>query len=117
MLVIIGCLQFPNLLLEQQNLAGVILLKSLNLDLFLSSPLLARIIQLPLHIMSVPGHQTLQLIPLLLRSESRDVLRSGQLIALDGQKIDLLDFVLEHVLQLLDVPLVELVALQSLLLQ
>lgn len=67
--------------------------------------------------MGVPGHQALQLVPFLLGPQSRDVLLGGEFVALDGEEVDLLDLVLEHVLQFLDVPLVELVALQSLLLE
>lgn len=98
-------------------MVGVIFLEGVDLHLLLGRSLLLRVLQLPLHIVRVPGHQVLQLVPLLLRSNPSDVLLVGQLVALGRQQVDLFELVLEHELQLLDVTLVELVALQPLLLQ
>lgn len=116
-LVVVGGFELADLFLEKEDLVGVIFLQGIDLHLFLSCPLLAGVLEFSLHIVAVPGHQAFQLVPFLLRAQSRDVLLGGELVALDGEEVDLFDLVLEHVLQLLDVPLVEFVALQSLLLE
>lgn len=63
-----------------------------------------------------PGHLVLEPVLLLLEGDLALLLLVDQLVALDAQQVQLLDLVLEHELQLLDVRLVQLVALQSLLL-
>lgn len=63
-----------------------------------------------------PGHLVLEPVLLLLEGDLALLLLVDQLVALDAQQVQLLDLVLKHELQLLDVRLVQLVALQSLLL-
>lgn len=63
-----------------------------------------------------PGHLVLEPVLLLLEGDLALLLLVDKLIALDAQQVQLLDLVLKHELQFLDVGLIELVALQSLLL-
>lgn len=63
-----------------------------------------------------PGHLVLEPVLLLLEGDLALLLLVDQLVALDAQQVQLLDLVLKHELQLLDVRLVQLVALKSLLL-
>lgn len=63
-----------------------------------------------------PGHLVLEPVLLLLEGDLALLLLVDQLVALDAQQVQLLDLVLQHELQLLDVRLVQLVPLQPLLL-
>jgi hypothetical protein len=64
-----------------------------------------------------PGHQILELVLLLLRLDLAHLLLVYQIVAADAHQVQLLYLILQHKLQLLDVRLVQLVALQPLLLQ
>ena len=64
-----------------------------------------------------PGHQVLQLILLFFVLDFVGFLRIDQVIALDGQHIQLFNLVFQHVLQFLNMGFIKFVALKTFFLE
>lgn len=117
MLVVVGSLEFSNLIFQEQNLGGVVFLEGFNLDGLLSAVLLLCIFEFSLHIVVSPCHQVLQLVLLLLELDLVGFFLVDEVVAAHGEDIKFFDLVLEHILEFLNMGLVEFVALEALFLE
>lgn len=116
-LIVIGCFEFANFFLKNENLINVIFFKGLDLNSLFSRILLLSILQLPFHIMISSSHDIFKFVSFFLKSNLIDFFLVANVIELKVKAIDFFNLIFKHELQLMNMNLIKFVTFHSLFLQ
>ena len=98
-------------------MGGIIFLEGFNFYCFLSGILLFGVFKFPFHIMVCSGHQVFEFVLFFFILDFVGFFRIDQVVAFDGQHIQLFYLVFKHVLQFLNMGFIEFVTLKTFFLE
>ena len=105
-LIVISSFKFADFILKEKDLRGVISLKSLNFSSLFMAILFLCVFELSLKVMTGPSHQIFKLISFFFESDFSSFISIDKIVNSDGEDIEFLDLIFEHVLELLNMGLV-----------